>query len=218
MWGDECKVANEGKGNPLRTLAPVLALAIAACGSTPPPPKKVIVCDAGLCGTVCCATGTICENDSAGNPYCATLCEAPTDCTAADAGCCQPLLVGGNYMGQSICTPRPYTVTPYSCTCTSGADCLNRQECAPLIGDSSGFISGPYVCLPNDGQNHHGCALPPSTCSVQGQYCATDNGGNEFCSQGCDPDAGDTECKNPGIACCNATCHDNMRCCGLCGH
>ncbi len=195
----------------MKALAPILAFAIAACGSTPPPPP-VKGCDGGFCGTVCCATGTNCITDQTGDKVCAATCKLPTDCPTPDAGCCMPVLVNGNYGGNSICAPAPTVPNSYTCTCLNGTDC-GAKTCAPLIGDSSGYISGPYVCLPSDGQNHDGCGLE-ATCNVSGQFCATDSETNQFCSQVC---AMDSDCKNPGVACCNAKCHQDEMCCGLCG-
>jgi hypothetical protein len=184
----------------MKRLPVAMAVAIAACGSTTPP-KKMMTCDAGLCGGLCCPLDQECVTNGAGDQVCATPCSLPTDCTDTAEPCCMPVLVGGNYGGKAICAANPSSATAYTCTCGPNTGCgSNSQECAPLIGDTSGFISGPYVCLPNDGQNHHGCALPPSTCSVSGQYCATDNAQDRFCSPGCTMDS------------------DCMMCCGLCGH
>jgi hypothetical protein len=205
-------VAASGKGTAMKTLAPALALAIAACGSSPPPK---MTCDAGLCAGVCCDTGKECLSNQAGNKVCATPCTLPSDCAEAEP-CCMPILVGGKtYMGQSICAANPSPATAYTCTCGANSGCGggNSMECAPLVG--GGLISGPYVCLPNDAENHDGCKLT-STCKVSGQFCATDQSGDQFCSTTCSMDS---DCKNTGVACCNATCPDSSAmCCGLCGH
>ena len=154
-------------------------------------------------------------DDQAGGPVCATPCELPTDCLTTDAGsCCMPILVNGDYKGKSICAPQPTAANAYTCTCRSTSDC-SHNECAPLIGDSTGVISGPYVCLPNDGENHNGCGGGSAICNASPQYCAMDLAGNQFCSLQC---AADGDCGNTGVACCNADCHDHMLCCGLCGH
>jgi hypothetical protein len=198
----------------MKTLAPILALTLAACGSSPPPVKKA-TCDAGFCGTVCCGDGTTCINDALGDPVCSVLCTYPTDCMTGDAGsCCMPVLVNGDYKGQSICAPQPSGANAYKCTCHTTSDC-GSNECAPLIGDSTGVISGPYVCLPNDGENHDGCGVSTS-CFASPQYCATDMNENQFCSAQCTTDS---DCGNPNVACCNAKCHQpGDMCCGLCGH
>jgi hypothetical protein len=124
-----------------------------------------------------------------------------------------PVLVTGDYQGQSICAPQPGGTDAYKCTCHTTTDC-GSGECAPLIGDSTGVISGPYVCLPNDGENHDGCGVSDS-CFASPQYCARDMDGNEFCSPPC---SSNSDCGDAGVACCNATCQVDMQCCGLCGH
>jgi hypothetical protein len=79
--------------------------------------------------------------------------------------------------------------------------------------NANGLITGPYVCVVDDGNSHNGCA-DAGTCQVSSQDCSRDQSGNRFCSVAC---TNDLNCGNSGVACCNATCSAG-HCCGLCGH
>jgi hypothetical protein len=136
-------------------------------------------------------------------------CGTSKDCCGANP-CCQML-------NTPACGVLP-TGYPYYCLCSRTTECLaivgpddEDAECVPRAY-MSGPITGPYVCVTNEGEAFGGCR-GGVTCEVRDQYCSTDTAGNEFCSVAC---TSDSSCHNLGVACCNAACQDGGKCCGLC--
>jgi len=194
----------------MRPLAPLLAFILGCGGGGQNLPDGG--CPTPLCAGTCCAADSICVQDQGGHDFCAVKCFASRDCTGTDP-CCEPVVDNGNYSGHGVCQPNPTASGWYSCLCSLKSDCAAGGSCVPLV-DSAGFISGPYLCLLDDGQSHHGCAgegIPMSCPSAQ--YCSRDSVGNDFCSTPCTTNA---MCGNLGVACCNALCSQGS-CCGLCG-
>ena len=165
-----------------------------------------------LQGVVTTSTGTG-GGSTTGSPGTTTGgCQAAGGGCNNSADCCDESPCCTNYVHAS-CGAVPAAPPPY-CLCTHGSDCsffLDSSECVPRV-ISSGKLTGPYVCVNNDGQFYDGCRGFP--CSVAGQSCAIDQAGNRFCSVSC---TSDSSCNNPGVACCNAPCQDGGKCCGLCG-
>jgi hypothetical protein len=131
-------------------------------------------------------------------------CASSSDCCGASP-CCEA--------GTSECEPIPQSPTAY-CLCSGTSECSfypESVECVPHFLFSSGTIDGPYICVGNSGARGDGCR--GASCFFSKQFCATDQAGNEFCSDAC---TSDLSCGNPGVACCNAACQDGGRCCGLC--
>ena len=167
------------------------------------------------CGSTCCSAGAECVKDTAGNQACAVTCQTSSDCTGAATPCCEPTTTNGVFSGSGVCEAAPTTANPYDCLCGITSECgfftSATPECIPAV-NSSGILTGPYICGNDDGASHDGCKGPLTVCSVGNQYCSTDSKANEFCSIEC---TSDSLCGNPGVACCNATCGSSM-CCGLC--
>jgi hypothetical protein len=170
-------------------------------------------CPTARCGGSCCGSGNICVMDKGGHEFCAVKCHNTRDCPGASP-CCEPVIDDGGYSGHGACQPNPLSNDWYSCLCALKTDCASGGACAPAV-NTSGIITGPYVCVLSDGQGHNGCAGEgiPQSCS-NALYCARDNEGNDFCAIPCTHDA---LCNNPGVSCCNTQCSQGS-CCGLCGN
>jgi hypothetical protein len=163
--------------------------------------------------TVCCSPGSECVIDSftdAGS--CEQVCQQASDCGGA-APCCAAAFagMGGAFRGYGHCEAQGI-----DCLCSGFSDCSALPDggaCVPLA--SAGVLTGPYVCLADDGAAFHGCSAPgdPGNQCATGQACTTDAVGNQFCSTVC---SSDVQCGNVGVACCAASCGSNV-CCGLCG-
>jgi hypothetical protein len=151
-------------------------------------------------------------------------CSASGQCRSANP-CCQPsVLADGGLTTSGACTPAGIPLSQYPCICSVQSDCswvaTGYGVCAP-IANGSGVIAGPYSCALPDGQRYDGCFIRGTEMLCGGgsstnDYCSSDSRGNQFCSVGCNQDS---DCGNPGVACCNGTCSSpSGKCCGLCGN
>ena len=130
-----------------------------------------------------------------------------SDCCDGASPCCSIAI--------SSCGPIPDPAKHEFCLCARLSDCSfysNSQACIPGANIDTNQVTGPYVCINNNGKSWGGCR--GVSCSEPGQSCASDKAGNDFCSIAC---ASDSSCNNSGVACCNAACQDGGKCCGLCG-
>lgn len=120
----------------------------------------------------------------------------------SETPCCMRMPDGG-----AICSIDPQV--PQACLCQKGSDCTS-QACAPAV-DSSGKLTGPYVCVPDDGSPYRGC-VGDSSCTAP-YCCVTDKSGNQFCSMPC---SGDSTC---GSGHCDAfsasSCSGGTKACGI---
>ena len=155
---------------------------------------------AQVCDSACCVSGMACVAGTGGTHSCGMLCQKGTDCPSATP-CCSAMTGSA----EGVCTN-----ATSGCLCLASTEC-DGGECAPQV-NASGVITGPYVCVANDGSAHNGCL--DTSCQLTSQTCAVDLIGNQFCSTSC---SHDSNCVNAGVACCNATCPGG-HCCGLCGH
>jgi len=169
---------------------------------------------ARACKDVCCDSDSECITDALGNSACSKLCQLSSDCDPSTP-CCELVENGqGVFSGSGVCTATPSPPTLYACLCSVTSECsiLGNDECAPEV-NNAGYISGPYVCTPNDAAANQGCG-GDLDCTLP-QFCATDSLGNKFCSDAC---TADFLCGNATIACCNNVCTNTQgnMCCGLC--
>jgi hypothetical protein len=184
----------------------VLGGVLGACGGSAPCPA------ADVCGKFCCAAGSECVMDADAGESCGVICQKSGDCTGQTT-CCQPVLdAEGQYAGNGVCAANPAIPGAYDCLCEVSSECGESAECVPDVR-TPGVVTGPYICALNDGEQFDGCRGSMVFCTAQGEYCATDKAGNQFCSADC---GSDSMCGNTGVACCNASCSKG-KCCGLCG-
>jgi hypothetical protein len=151
------------------------------------------------CGDDCCESGASCFDDGLGNTACAAACESNSDCPVATPIC--TLFDDGT----SGCTVDLGGLQ----RCKVAADCTT-EACAPDV-DSNGDPVGPYVCVPNDGGDYHGCFGALTSCGG-GFCCFTDAQQNQFCARPC---SGDNECGNAQCVTfdnSNTTCSETTGC------
>lgn len=100
-------------------------------------------------------------------------------------------------------------------TCTQRTSCSGNpygNTCA-LIGQNNVVTAKQHVCRPDDGGPFHGCKLLANNGCDNGFDCWRDRANNTICTTSCNSD---TDCKNPGIACCDKTAMCN-KVVGACG-
>ena len=95
--------------------------------------------------------------------------------------------------------------TGWACikSCTANADCTTAGQtaCVPSFDPTKdAIVRAPHVCKPDDGAPYHGCNGALVTCSGATNFCYADSIGY-FCTHQCTTD---TQCGNPGNACCQA--------------
>ncbi len=131
---------------------------------------------------------------------CTTSANCPTD-----SPCCMRDGDGGAH-----CAVDPQT--PQVCLCEKGSECASGA--CSLAVDTSGTPTGPYVCVPNDGNPYHGC-MGTASCWVP-YCCVTDTHGNRFCGLPCtDPSTcGSAHC-DPFDYSSSVNCNGGMNACGL---
>jgi hypothetical protein len=121
-----------------------------------------------------------------------TLCSTlHTNFAAMGLCCCEP---------QSTCDPEHANGCVLECSQRS--NCANDPggpSCAPVA--KNGVVSAQaMICRPDDGGAYHGCQFLANNGCASGYDCWRDNVMNEFCARSCNADS---DCGNPGIACCN---------------
>jgi len=169
------------------------------CGGTQPASTGAQLCQSFVSASQDPATG------------CGTLSGMSCDALHASAlqsdACCCPAGQLCDPSASNACAP----------ACNTSADCpASRPACAPTFGTIGGsvVITGPYICVPNDGNLGHGCN-GIQTCDGTGasnDLCAQDSRGNHFCTTPC---TGDATCGNSGTACCNVA-KGSASACGFC--
>jgi hypothetical protein len=177
---------------------------------------------ARACKDICCDADSECITDLSGNSTCNKLCQKSSDCSDGGTPCCQLVENGqGAFSGHGICNATPSPASAYACLCAATPECdifgAGNYDCGPAV-NTAGYISGPYICVQNDGATNQGCG-GGVMCTGTDQFCATDALGNKFCSDACATGM-DFQCGNAAVACCNNVCantdgNGNM-CCGLC--
>ena len=166
-------------------------------------------CCSNPCGEMCCADGDLCVSDQLGNYDCAATCDVNTDCTSP--ACCavvQHAAVGSKVWAACL-DPAAYT---NPCRCIQQTDCANmpgKPACVPVTFEDK-VVAKVYSCAPNDGNPWNGCN--GSTYCTTGYDCWTDGWGNNVCVHSCNSDS---DCGNPGVACCvkTATCNNFTTAC-----
>jgi hypothetical protein len=174
--------------------------------------------NAQVCGSLCCLPVRVCVKDDGGNAVCAQQCHGLAGDCMADAPCCAlSYLEDGGVRSLGGCVPLS-TANQNTCRCYTPGDCnsiSSTDSCAPAF-DSQGVITGPYLCTPVGSSTApgQGCSIVGTVCNTN-LYCARDVYSNDFCSPSC---TSDSDCGNPGVACCNSFCDaGTLLCCGLCG-
>lgn len=130
---------------------------------------------------------------------CATSGSCPTD-----SPCCMRMSDGG-----AQCSLDPQV--PQACLCEKGSDC-SSQACAPAV-DPAGHLTGPYVCVPDDGSPYQGCV---GVASCTAPYCCVkDKNGNQFCALPCTSDSACSAGHCDAFDFSGSACTGSTKACGL---
>ena len=151
-------------------------------------------CCSTPCGSSCCSGNAMCLQDSAGNARCAQLCAKNSDCPSA-TNCCSDVPGSTN---RACIAYAPGA----KCSCQNNSDCTavgTNTACAPQVSNDI-IQSRTYICKPNDALAWNGCNPGAGSCCPTNYDCRGDSNGNRFCARTC---SSNSQCGNPGVACCS---------------